>query len=95
MVRDVPSSEKLFIRGDFNSHVGTTSGGFERVHGGFGYGDRNQEGVEILNFAIVFDLMIRAVNGSSWVGFGSGQVVFGLIFKRVGLTRLLNGWVSG
>ena len=58
MVRDVPSSEKLFIGGDFNGHVGTTSGGFERVHGGFGYGDRNQEGVEILNFAIAFDLMI-------------------------------------
>lgn len=31
MVRGVPSSEKLFIGGDFHGHVGTTSGGFERV----------------------------------------------------------------
>ena len=40
----VPSSEKLFIGGDLNGHVGTTSAGFEAVHGGFGYGSRNREG---------------------------------------------------
>lgn len=33
-------------------------GGFEKVHGGFGYGDRNQKGEEILNFAVAYDLMI-------------------------------------
>jgi hypothetical protein len=37
MVRGVPSSEKLLIGGDLNSCVGTVRGGFERVHGGFGY----------------------------------------------------------
>ena len=57
MVRAVPSSEKLFIGGDLNGHVGTSSAGFEAVHGGFGYGSRNQEG-EVLVFAIAFDLMI-------------------------------------
>jgi exonuclease III len=41
MVRGVPSSEKLFIGGDLNGHVGTGRGGFERVHGGFGYGEHN------------------------------------------------------
>ena len=41
LIRAVPSSEKLFI--DLNGHVGTTSAGFEAVHGGFGYGSRNQE----------------------------------------------------
>jgi hypothetical protein len=54
----VPSSEKLFIKGDLNGHVGTARGGFERVHGGFGYGEQNQEGEEILNFAIAYDLMV-------------------------------------
>ena len=58
MVRNVHSSEKLFIGGDFNGHVGSSSGGFERVHGGFGFGSRNQEGEDILNFALSFDLMI-------------------------------------
>jgi exonuclease III len=33
MVRGVPSSEKLFIGGDLNGHVGTCKGGFEKVHG--------------------------------------------------------------
>ena len=28
------------------------------MHGGFGYGDRNQEGEDILNFAVAYDLMI-------------------------------------
>ena len=36
LIRAVPSSEKLFIGGDLNRHVGTTNAGFEAVHGGFG-----------------------------------------------------------
>ena len=77
MVRGVPSSEKLFIGGYFNGHVGTTSGGFERVHGGFGYGDRNQEGEEIFNFAVAYDLMLANTffrkRQSHIVTFSSGQ----------------------
>ena len=57
IIRVVPNSEKLFI-GDLNGHIGTTSTGFEAVHGGFGYGSRNQEGKEVLDFAVAFDLMI-------------------------------------
>ena len=57
LIRVVPSSEKLFI-GDLNGHVGTTSIGFEAVHGGFEYGSRNLEGKEVLDFAVAFDLMI-------------------------------------
>jgi hypothetical protein len=58
MVRGVPSGEKLFIGWDLNSHVGTTRRGFERVHGGFGYSEQNQEGEDILNFAVAYDLMV-------------------------------------
>ena len=58
LVRAVPSSEKFFIGGDLNGHVGTSSAGFEAVHGSFGYGIRNQEGEKVLDFAIAFDLMI-------------------------------------
>ena len=36
MVSTVPISEKFFIGGDLNGHVGATNVGFERVHGGFG-----------------------------------------------------------
>jgi exonuclease III len=44
MVSTVSIGEKLFI-GHLNGHVGATNVGFERVHGGFGYGSRNQEGM--------------------------------------------------
>jgi hypothetical protein len=44
MVSTVPISEKLFIGGDLNGHVGATNVEYERVHGGFGYGSRNEGG---------------------------------------------------
>jgi hypothetical protein len=47
----VSISEKLFIGGDLNGHVGSTRVGFDGVHEGFGYESRNQEGEGILNFA--------------------------------------------
>ena len=28
------------------------------VHGGFGYGSRSQEGEDVLNFALAYDLLI-------------------------------------
>jgi hypothetical protein len=58
IVREMSNSEKLFIGRDLNGHVGTIRGGFERVHGGFGYAEQNQEGENILNFAIAYDLMV-------------------------------------
>lgn len=44
VVRSVSTNKKLFIGEDINERVCTTNIGFEDVHGGFGYGDRNQEG---------------------------------------------------
>ena len=58
MVSAIPIREKLFIGGDLNGHVGTSNVGFERVHGGFGYGSRNQEGEDILNWALAYDLLV-------------------------------------
>ena len=58
LVSTVPVSEKLLIGGDLNGHVGVTNVGFERVHGGFGYGSRSQEGEDVLNFALAYDLLI-------------------------------------
>jgi hypothetical protein len=58
MVRGVSNSEKLFIGEDLNGHVGTVRGGFEIVHGGFGYDEQNQEGEDVLNFTIAYDLMV-------------------------------------
>jgi hypothetical protein len=77
MIRKVPSSEKLFIGGYLNGHVGTVRVGFERVPGGFGYGEQNQEGEDILNFVIAYDLIVANTffrkKKSHLITFSSGQ----------------------
>jgi hypothetical protein len=40
----VPISEKLFIGGDLNEHVGSTRVGFDGVHGGLGMGVGTKKG---------------------------------------------------
>ncbi|XP_047264546.1 craniofacial development protein 2-like [Capsicum annuum] len=62
MVRGVPSNEKLFIRGDFNGHIGSHSRGYDDVHGGHGFGVRNIEGVALLDFAQAFGLVVVNLN---------------------------------
>ena len=77
MVRSVPIGEKLFIGGDLNGHVGTSNTGFEGVHGGFGYGSRNQEGEDVLSFALAYDMIVANTlfkkRESHLVTFSSGQ----------------------
>jgi hypothetical protein len=58
LVSSVSISEKLFIGGDLNGHVGSNRVCFDGVHEGFRYGSRNQEGEGILNFALAYDLII-------------------------------------
>ncbi|KAJ1698446.1 hypothetical protein LUZ63_006958 [Rhynchospora breviuscula] len=84
MIRSVHTVEKFFIGGDFNGHVSETSGGFERVHGGFGYGDRNQEDEDFLNLTIAYDLMIANIffrkRQSHLVAFSGAQHFFQIDF---------------
>ncbi|XP_056684315.1 uncharacterized protein [Spinacia oleracea] len=58
VVQRVPRSEKLIIGGDLNGHVGSSRDEFESIHGGFGYGERNEAGNAILDFALAYDLGI-------------------------------------
>ncbi|XP_019231565.1 PREDICTED: craniofacial development protein 2-like [Nicotiana attenuata] len=58
IVRQVPPVEKLFIGGDFNGHIGSTTGGYGEVHGGFSFGERNGGGTSLLDFAKAFGLVI-------------------------------------
>ncbi|XP_047260121.1 uncharacterized protein LOC124893004, partial [Capsicum annuum] len=57
MVRDVPSNDKIFIGGDFNEHIGSSSRGYDDMYKGYGFGIRNDEGVALLNFARAFGLV--------------------------------------
>lgn len=47
----VPGGERVFIGADFNGHVGEGNRGDEEVMGRYGYGRRNEEGQEIVDFA--------------------------------------------
>jgi hypothetical protein len=77
LVSSVPISEKLFIRGDLNGHVGSTRVDFKGVHEGFRYESRNQEGEGILNFTLAYALIVANTlfrkRVSHLVTFSSGQ----------------------
>ncbi|XP_061344089.1 uncharacterized protein LOC133290051 [Gastrolobium bilobum] len=59
VLKGIPREEKIFVGGDLNGHVGKSNGGFDRIHGGFGYGTRNETGEDILNVALASDLMSK------------------------------------
>ncbi|XP_047258139.1 uncharacterized protein LOC124890318 [Capsicum annuum] len=62
VIQGVPSSEKLFLGWDFNGHIGHLPIGYDDLHGGFGFGDRNDEGTSLFDFARAFGLVV--VNSS-------------------------------
>ena len=47
-----------FVLGDFNGHVGRSSLGYDGLHGGFGWGERNRDGERILEFADSLDMVV-------------------------------------
>nr|XP_016483521.1 PREDICTED: uncharacterized protein LOC107804194 [Nicotiana tabacum] len=57
-LRGIPPTEKLFIGGDFNGHIGSSVDGYGEVHGGFDIGVRNGGGTSLLDFARTFELVI-------------------------------------
>ena len=54
----VPESEFLAVCGDLNGHVGKATCGFDGVHGNCGYGERNPEGITILDLCTAADLAV-------------------------------------
>ena len=50
--------EVVLLGGDLNGHVGEKSDGFEGVHGGNGFGERNREGERILEFCCAMDMIV-------------------------------------
>ncbi|GJX43108.1 reverse transcriptase domain-containing protein [Tanacetum coccineum] len=58
LVRECLTTQQFIVAGDLNGHIGTNADGFSSVHGGFGYGVRNEEGRSILKFAAAHDLVI-------------------------------------
>ncbi|XP_076940095.1 uncharacterized protein LOC143609136 [Bidens hawaiensis] len=58
IVGAISRDERICIGGDFNGHIGKDNDGFQGVHGGFGFGNRNETGTDLLDFALAHDLGI-------------------------------------
>nr|GEV29750.1 retrovirus-related Pol polyprotein LINE-1 [Tanacetum cinerariifolium] len=56
LMRECPADERLIIGGDLNGHIRDATDGYEGVHEGFGFGERNEEGRSILDFATTHDM---------------------------------------
>ncbi|XP_065318815.1 uncharacterized protein LOC135926812 [Gordionus sp. m RMFG-2023] len=57
-VMEIPRDDLEIIGGDLNAHVGKARDSYKRHHGGFGYGERNDEGEHVLKFVQAFDLAL-------------------------------------
>ncbi|KAG5584639.1 hypothetical protein H5410_045073, partial [Solanum commersonii] len=49
--------QNALLRGVGRGHIGITLRGYDNVHGGLGFGDRNEGGVLLLEFAKAFELV--------------------------------------
>ncbi|KAE8676336.1 General transcription factor IIE subunit 1 isoform 3 [Hibiscus syriacus] len=58
VLRSIPDDQGVFIGGDFNGHIGSAIDGYDGVHGGFGFGNRNEEGRTLLEFATAHDMVV-------------------------------------
>ena len=58
ILQEILVGENLVIDGDFNGHVGIDKLGYERVHGGYSFGDRNEARESILDFALASVLVV-------------------------------------
>ena len=58
VIEGLAMEERLIVGADLNGHIGTSSEGAERIHGGFGFGRANAEERRVLKFAVPFDLTI-------------------------------------
>ncbi|XP_047501811.1 uncharacterized protein LOC125047577 [Penaeus chinensis] len=56
IIHDIPGSEKVLVGADFTGHVGKRSDGYQRVHVGKGYAQRNTEGERVLECAESLDM---------------------------------------
>ena len=88
--------ERVIVGGDLNGHVGRSREGIERIHGGWGMGDRNDEGENIVETALAFDLAINTFfekKVNQYVTYNSGgresQIDF-LMCRRCHLKEVIN-----
>ncbi|XP_063533678.1 uncharacterized protein LOC134743977 [Cydia strobilella] len=62
VINSIPSNEYKVIGADLNGHVGAKSTAYGMAHGGFGIGEANKQGEEILDFATRHSLTLINTN---------------------------------
>ena len=55
---EILKEEVVILAGDLNGHLGEKSDGYEGVHDGFGFGQRNDEGTMVLETADAMQMLI-------------------------------------
>ena len=55
----LPDNEIGIPSGYWNGHIAREAVGYQGVHGGYGYGQRNADGDRILDFTVANDFAIR------------------------------------
>ncbi|XP_009789628.1 uncharacterized protein [Nicotiana sylvestris] len=58
LVRGIMHTDKIFIGGDFNGHIRETVRDYDDVHGGFGFGVKNDGDTSLLDFSRALDLAL-------------------------------------
>ena len=58
LLQAIPPEEQRIVCGDFNAHVGKNSTDYAECCGPFGYGTRNKQGIEFLDIASAYGLII-------------------------------------
>jgi len=54
----IPASELIVVGGDLNGHIGTNVDGYDGVHGGYGFEERNADSERILEFSDAMELIV-------------------------------------
>lgn len=58
LIRSAAPEDTILVGGDFNAHIGRDRTGYERTIGGQGFGDRNEDGEKLLEFAVPLELVV-------------------------------------
>ncbi|XP_064107973.1 uncharacterized protein LOC135216528 [Macrobrachium nipponense] len=62
----VPVDERYLVGGGLNGHVGQINHAISRIHGGYGYDERNTEGERIVDFAVSKDVVLVNTFFTKW-----------------------------
>ena len=95
VIQGIPGHEDVVIGGDMNGHVGSEKLEYERVHGGYGFGERNEAGEKVLDYAASYGLAImntyfkkREEHYITYKSGGNRSQVDNFMWKRVSVKRV-------